>query len=92
MGLYEEIFEFFQNHQNNIVYCGFATNCPARSLSAHIAIQLVANPTIYPLARSLCSLIGFLPVSLSLILLLGYASPFSKLVHFYIIKYVIIFC
>ena len=33
-------------------------------------------PTIYPLARSLCSLTGFLPVSLSLILLLGYASPF----------------
>ena len=28
----------------------------------------------YPLARSLCSLTGFLPVSLSLILLLDYAS------------------
>ena len=46
---------------NNIVYCGFATNCLARSLSAHIAIQPVANPTIYPLARHfvphrLCSL------------------------------------
>ena len=53
---------------NNIVYCEYNSN-PSLSL-----VPLL-YPTIYPLARSLCSLTGFLPVSLSLILLLGYASP-----------------
>ena len=38
-------------HLNNTVYCGFATTCLARSLSAHMAIQPVANQTIYPLIR-----------------------------------------
>ena len=44
----------------------------------------------YPRSLVTSFLTGFLPVSLSLVLLLGYASPFSKLVHFYITNYVYI--
>ena len=43
-----------------------------------LALKPVANPTLYPLAHSLRSFTGFLPVSLSLILLLSYASPFRS--------------
>ena len=66
-----------QCYINNIVYCGFSTNCLARSLSAHIAIQPVANPTLYQLTRSLRSLTGSFTFSshrLSLIFLLCSSS------------------
>ena len=53
---------------NNIVYSGYT------STSLH---SLLMHPRAYPLARSLCSLTGSfaLLIRLSLILLLGFASP-----------------
>ena len=50
----------------------------ARSLFSSPRSSHWHYPTIYPLARSLCSLTGFLPVSLSLILSLAYALPFRS--------------
>ena len=56
------------SHVNNIVYSGYT------STSLH---SLLMYPRAYPLARSLCSLTGSfaLLIRLSLILLLGFASP-----------------
>ena len=60
---------------NNIVYCGYTTKPRFRSLYSCIRQYTRSLVTLF--------LTGLLPVSLSLILLLGYASPFLKLAHFY---------